>query len=180
MGRIKGTIVAELVQALRARQEQAHEVLPERLRSYLGREMLATQWFDETDYRDLLIALSRLLPAAGMDAFESLGREGAKTDYRGIYQSLVQHGDPAGTLKSWERIWRLHHDSGEIEVQLADSHRAVVELRDYCLPSREICRSNRGHLWQTLAEGGAQDIRVQEVCCRALGDPVCRWEAEWT
>lgn len=179
MGKIKGSVIVKLVQALRARKEQAREALPERLHHYLSRQILATQWFDETDYRELLVALAKLLPDVGMDTFEFMGRDAAKTDYRGIYKSFVHRGDPAATLESLQRMWRLHHDNGEIEIRFEGPRRAVVELHDYCLPSREICQSNRGYVWQILTEGGAEEISVEEEACRALGDADCRWLAEW-
>ena len=64
--RIKGVAVISVVGFLRGRKERSRELLPARLHGYLDRKLLASSWFPEADFRDLLKGLSRLVGGGGL------------------------------------------------------------------------------------------------------------------
>ena len=79
MGKVKGSILAKVVKALRAAGEEAREQVPENLRHYLEGRILSTTWHDEQDYLELISVLAELLPDPGMDVWEFMGRDSART-----------------------------------------------------------------------------------------------------
>lgn len=179
LGKVKGTILVKVIKSLRSQREQAKKVLPEKLHHYLDERVLATAWFEEEDYLELMRALSKLLPDPGIPVWEFMGRESAREDFEDLYKSLVRENDPAATLKGFETLWDLRHDTGQVEIILEGPGKARIDLTDYALVSREICQSIQGHLWGTLHRGGAEEIELRKALCRARGDDQCRWEARW-
>lgn len=183
-GKIKGTIMIEVVKYLRAHRERAREVVPERLQHYLDGRILATSWHDEEDYLELMKAIVAILPPSdarrGISPFEYSSRSTSGAYFEGPYKSLVRHGEPGRTLRSLGALWRLRHDTGEFEVELEGEGTARVWLRDYALVAREACELVQGTLWGMLHHSGAVEIELRHPRCRARGDEVCEWELEWS
>lgn len=179
MGKAKGTIFVKPVQVLRTYKEAARKVLPESMHHYLESSILYSAWYEETEFLALCRACAQVIPASGIDPWEQMGRLSAQIDLQGIYEEQIRAGDPAVSLKRFETLWKLHHDSGEIEVTIECPGRARVDLSGYALVSSDFCKSISGHIWGTLNQSGAEDILVSKSLCRARGDGVCSWQATW-
>jgi hypothetical protein len=52
-------------------------------------------------------------------------------------------------------------------------------VRDYEVPSAEMCGILSGYLSESLRLGGAADLRVAKHSCRLDGAAVCAWSAAW-
>lgn len=182
-GRVKGTIMIEVVKYLRSYKEEARKVVAPRLQHYLDGRILATSWHPEEDYLELMRAVVELFPrtddALEITSFEAASRASSGAYFEGPYRSLVKRGDPARTLNSLGPLWRLRHDTGEFEVRLDSGQSAVVLLRDYALVAREACELVQGTLWGMLHHSGGEEIRIAHSRCRARGDGVCEWRLVW-
>lgn len=182
-GKVKGTIMIEVVKYLRSYREEARRIVPKHLQPYLDGRILATSWHPEEDYLDLMRAVVELFPANDdspeITSFEAASRASSAAYFEGPYRSLVRRGDPARTLRSLGALWRLRHDTGEFEVLLGPSEQATVLLRGYALVARESCELVQGTIWGMLHHSGGDEIAIQHTRCRARGDDLCEWKLDW-
>jgi uncharacterized protein (TIGR02265 family) len=184
-GKIKGTIVIEVVKFLRKYKEQARGIVPAHLQHYLTTRVLATSWHSEKDYLELMRVVVKLRSTMmggkpGISAFENAARDSSVAYFEGPYKALVRKGDPARTLASLPALWRLRHDTGEFEIELLGEGRARLDLHDYALVEREACELVQGTLWGLLHHSGAKNIELAHAQCRARGNPTCEWQVAWS
>lgn len=179
MGRVKGTLIVKPVKVLRAHRKAAFKALPVPLHHYLNSTILYSNWYDEADYLAICQACAEVLSSFDADPWELMGRVSAKVDLEEIYSAQMRPGNPAASLKHFEKVWRLHHDTGKVVVTIEGAGKATVELADYATVSRDMCKSIGGHIWGTLDLSGAKDIQRTKTRCRAADDEVCRWNLEW-
>lgn len=71
------------------------------------------------------------------------------------------------------------HDTGTMAARLESEVRASFELRDYGLPSPEMCTILAAYFSETLRIAGFVDPEVRKLECRGDGATTCRWEASW-
>lgn len=182
-GKVKGTIMAEVVKYLRSRREAARAALPPRLSRYLDTRILASSWYPEADYLELMRVIAGLIPERyledGLSAFEVAGRNTSTSYVEGAYKTLVRKGDPLRTLSNFQALWRLRHDTGSIEVERTGERAARIELHDYALVAPEACAVIQGSFWGFLRHSGARDPKLEHSLCRARGDAHCEWHVEW-
>ena len=182
-GKVKGTIVIEVVKYLRSRKEQARAAVPPQLQHYLESRILATSWHPERDYLELMRVVVKLRPPSakpGVSPWEEAARESTGAYFEGPYKALVRKGDPARSLSSLPALWRLRHDTGEFDIELPGPGRARLELREYALVAREACELVQGTLWGLVHHSGGRDIEIAHTQCRARGNPTCEWQVRWT
>jgi hypothetical protein len=108
-----------------------------------------------------------------------MGEVGARADLTGLYKNLVRPGDPLSTLKNGAGLWRNYHDSGHMVVTTQGAKSARVELRDYPIVDRDLCRLNTGYFAEGMRICGAADVNVRHVSCTRRGDAICAWDASW-
>ncbi|MFI5315367.1 MAG: hypothetical protein ACHQ6T_06690, partial [Myxococcota bacterium] len=63
MGRVKGIAILDAVKFLRARRDEALEVLPPRIHSYLDGQVGTSMWYPEADLVELIRGVAKLLPS---------------------------------------------------------------------------------------------------------------------
>lgn len=182
-GNVKGSIMTEVVKYLRSRGPEAREAVPEHLRQYLDRRILATSWYPEEDYLEMARVIADLIPAkykvGGLTGFELCGRATAGKHVEGSYRPLIG-SNPARTLRNFPGLWKLRHDTGRIDVELTGETSALVELHDFTLVDAEACEAIQGSFWGFLTHSGAADPRFEHTRCRARGDSVCEWRVDWS
>ena len=179
MGRAKGTTLINAVKALRMKRNEALRLLPKHLHRYLEERILVSSWYPEEDLLEILRTLAKLLPAAGTDVFEFMGRVSARSDLGGVYASLLRQGDPATTLRRTAVTWKHYHDTGKEEVIESSDGHAVIEISGFDSPSREICSTVKGWIYELVELAGGKDIRVDHPQCVPEGASSCRFKATW-
>jgi hypothetical protein len=184
-GRVKGTIMIEVVKYLRSRKEEARPLLPLHLKPYLNTRILATSWHPEQDYLDLMHVLIALRPRstedAGLGPWEAAARVSTANFFaEGPYKSMVRKGEPGRTLASLDALWRLRHDTGRFQVESTGPNQARLELRDYAVEPGDSCSLVQGTIWGFLYYSEGKNIAIEHTKCRARGDAACEWQASWT
>lgn len=180
---IKGSIMSGIVRYLRLHRQESQKLLPPNLRSYLDTRILATRWYREEDYLELMKVLVQIRAdpkIRGISRYEESAREAAMSHFEGPYKALLRSGDPGRTLANLSRLWELRHDTGEITVTTAGDKSARIELRGYALVAPEACDLTQGTFWGMLHHVGAEDIRVSHSRCRSRGDDLCEWQVAWS
>lgn len=184
-GRVKGTIMIEVVKYLRHHKDKARPLMPPHLHRYLETRILATSWHPEQDYLDLMQVIIALRPRTpedeGLGPWESAARDSTANFFDdGPYKSMVRKGQPARTLASLDALWRLRHDTGRFTVEQQAPNRARLELCDYAVEPGDSCALVQGTIWGFLYYSDAKSIEVEHTQCRAKGAARCEWTASWS
>ena len=181
MAKAKGTTLFTLVKFLRSQREAARERLSPDLHHYLEEQIQPALWYPEEDLLALLRVMLELLPLSRQEALAQIGRTIAREHLEGVYEHL-RVDDPAGLANLARRsyvLWASMHDTGKLAARLEGEAGASFELRDYGLPSPEMCTIMSAYFSETLRMAGAVDVDVRKLECRLDGAPTCRWEASW-
>jgi hypothetical protein len=176
MGRVKGITILDAVKFLRARREEALEVLPPEMHGYLDDSITQSMWYPEKDMVELIRSVAKLLPGPVDRALVMMGERSAR-------QQTMVYGDLLRGVQSNSRtfaLWSTQHDTGEMRSMLEAPNRVRLELVGYEDTSREMCLVLGGYLAGTLAINGITDASVQKLGCRLWGDTMCTWRATWT
>ena len=182
MAKCKGTTMVSLVKFLRSQRERAREALPASLHGYLEERIHASSWYPEQDMLGLLRALLSLVPGARDAVLGQLGAALAREHLEGIYGHLKldAHDSPAVLARRCFALWGSQHDTGTFTLEMEAPGRARLEVRDYALPSAEMCGILTGYLGESLRIAGAADLRIEKGDCRVAGQRTCTWLASWS
>ena len=181
MAKAKGTTLFTLVKFLRSQREAARERLSPDLRHYLEEQIQPALWYPEEDLLALIRVMLELLPLSREEALAQMGCTIAREHLEGIYEHL-RVDEQAGFENLSRRtyvLWASMHDTGRLVARLEAEARASFELRDYGVPSPEMCSIMSAYFSETLRMAGVVDPDVRKLECRADGAPTCRWEASW-
>jgi hypothetical protein len=175
MGRVKGITVLDAVKFLRARRDEALEVLPKELQFYLDESVTQSMWYPEQDLVELIRAVAKLLPGPVDRALMMMGERSARAQTE-VYGDLIRGVVSNSRLFA---LWSTQHDTGEMRSMVEAPNRVRLELSGFEDTSRELCLLLGGYFVGTLAINGITDASVQKLSCRLWGDPVCAWRATW-
>lgn len=188
-GNVKGTVLVQVVKALRAYPD-GRDAVPPGLRDYVEKRILAANWYPEEDYIALLGVLAPFVEhdrritdwPRGVSYMEYIGRSAVATYAQGPYKALFRGDDVVRALRNFRSFWELRHDTGTARVLVGkDQRSAVLELEGCAVRSKDYCEMLRGSIWGFLSHGGAdpERIEVRKDACTAEGDPLCRWKLSW-
>jgi hypothetical protein len=182
---IKGVAMLNAIRALRSiGKDRARELLPEHLHKYLGEErILPVAWYPEADMLELNRALAQMLRptlqgASLEDVFIHMGKLVGRIDLSTVYAVMVRNRALDDAPERLSALWKQYHDTGTLQASIGEGS-ARFELRDYGLPSRELCWIQRGWLFAYIELTGAKEQKLIETQCRSLGDASCVWNASW-
>jgi hypothetical protein len=178
MGRAKGIALLDAVKFLRARRDDAGDVLSPELHKYLDEQIGASSWYPEDDLVALIRAVAKLLPGPIDRALMMMGERSARAQ-TAVYGDLIR-GMNAGTTGRTFALWSTQHDTGEMRSTYEAPNKMRVELSGFDDTSREFCLILGGYLAGTLSINGVIDGSVEKLSCRLWGDERCAWRASWT
>jgi hypothetical protein len=181
MAKAKGTTILTLVKFLRSQREAARKRLSPELHHYLEEQIQPALWYPEEDLLALIRAMLELLPFSREGSLAQMGRTVAREHLEGVYGHLrVEEQSGLATLaRRSYALWASMHDTGRMVARLEAEGQASFELRDYGLPSPEMCIILSAYFSETLRMAGVVDPEVRKLECRVDGAPTCRWEASW-
>jgi hypothetical protein len=181
MAKAKGTTLLTLVKFLRSQREPARERLSPDLHHYLEEQIQPALWYPEKDLLALMRAMLELLPLSREEALTQMGCAITHEHLEGIYGHLRvdEQSGLANLSRRTYALWASMHDTGKMAARLETEARASFELRDYGLPSPEMCTILSAYFSETLRMAGAAEVEVHKLECRVNGAPTCRWEASW-
>lgn len=171
MAKVRGSALIGAVKFLRTRKEEARLVLPTPLHAYLDECVDRGSWYPEAELLCLVRAILDLLPGHESEALEQMGIVTARAHLAGAYDELAQTEPSQRVLM----VWSAMHDTGVLDVEREGPGRWRYELRDFALPSTEICAIVAAYLSEAHRCVGASDPQVEEIACRLRGDACCSW-----
>lgn len=159
--RVKGTQLADLVRALRGLHKQRLVDVPPELDRYLQEKVLVSNWYPESDFRDLMLLVGRALqPSVQGSVWRLLGKQGAERDAGGVYAAWIRKDDPARTLQFVCQGWGTVRDSGRLQVTMLAPNRAELAIRAYPVMCSELAETNAGYFASMLEACGAVEVNV--------------------
>lgn len=180
MAKAKGTTLISLVKLLRSQRERARAVLAPELHHYLeaGARIHASSWYPESDLLALVRATLELLPGSRESNLEKMGAAVAREHMEGVYGHL--RTDSATSLvRRSVALWGSQHDTGTFHVEMEAPGHATYAVRDYGLPSREMCAIFKAYFAEWLRASGWLGVAVIEQSCVLEGASACAWEVTW-
>jgi hypothetical protein len=179
VAKVKGVTLVETVKFLRRHKQAARAALPDPLHHYLEERVLVGSWYPEADLVPMLRAVARIAGQPEATFLEAAGRIAARAHAEGIYAHLVHTADLDSMPRKANALWSSQHDTGRFECQIDGPTQTTFALRDFALPSREMCTVTRGYVLEILAMIGLRDIAVREAACCVDGAPACTWIASF-
>ncbi len=181
MAKAKGTTLVTLVKFLRSQRERSLAALPPSLHGYLDERIQVSSWYPEADLLALMRAMLGMLPGARETVLAQMGVALAREHLEGIYGHLRldAHADPATFARRCFALWGSQHDTGSFHIVIEAPGRARLDVREYALPSLEMCGILTGYLGESLRLSGVANLRVTKGACRLQSGDVCEWLAEW-
>lgn len=173
---MKGITLLDAVKFLRARRDEALEVLPPTLHVYLDEPVTPSMWYPEADLVELIRGVAKLLPGPVDRALMMMGERSARAQ-TAVYGDLIRGVQSSSRTFA---LWSTQHDTGEMRSMLEAPNRVRLELVGFEDTSRELCLLLGGYLAGTLTINGITDASVQKLTCRLWGDTVCTWRGTWT
>jgi hypothetical protein len=180
MSKTKGTTLVTLVKFLRKQPDRARAALPPSLHKYLDERIHPSSWYPEADLLALLRAMLGMLPGARDAMLEQLGAALAREHLEGIYGHLKPDASsaPSTMARRCFALWSSQHDTGMLAMSVDGGH-AVLEIRDFALPSPEMCGILTGYFREAFRQAGASDLQLAKERCRLAGAQHCSWVATW-
>ena len=181
MSRVKGTLVAQLVEQIQAAGDATIAAVPEPLRHYVqGEALVATQWYPFEDYFGLIkIALPLQQPPAGSNLYTYAGEQSARENFQGTYRDLIIAGDMTESLASMAKIWSFLIDSAEAATEVTGPGRAHFDIVGFSGGNREFCMILTGFVGACPRLVGFKDGGAIKTRCVHDGDDRCRWDLSW-
>ena len=175
MGNAKGTIVVEAVKALLPHRERVLPSLSAKIAAYLDQRIVLASWYPLEDYAELLRAVMRFAGTGRVNPCDKMGRDAARAHMEGTYSRFNKQAD----RKAAFTLMSSMYDTGEMRVVEREAGRAVMELVNFALPTREICDTFTGYQTERMALLGFEDATCKHTRCRVVGAPSCIWELTW-
>ena len=175
MANTKGTVLVEAVKALLPHRERVLAILPPKVAAYLDQRIVLASWYPLEDYAELLKAVTRVSVGGRVNPCEKMGRDAARAHMEGTYSRFNKTADRKASFTLLSSMY----DSGEMRVVEREAGRAVMELLNFALPTREICDTFTGYQAERMALLGFEDVSVKHTKCRVIGAPSCMWELTW-
>jgi len=175
VAKAKGTVVIEVVKALRANRERAAAMLPAKLAHYLEERIVVASWYPLDEYLTLLRAAGKVIPNRGGQVYEKMGRDAARSHMAGTYSRLKKTTNRTASFTLLSSMY----DTGELKVLEREPGHAVLEFANFAIPARELCDTFTGYQAERMGLMGFEDVKVRHTRCRAEGSPSCLWELSW-
>ncbi len=141
----KGSIVLPMIKLMRQNRERALQLLPPDLTHYLDERVIVTHWYPGGDHHRLTLVMGELVGGN----WEMLGRGLALSELTGAYRHVLKPREPLRTLRALPGLWKLNHNTGELDVQWS-APVATVTVKNWGLALQEHVAIMRAYMLQLL------------------------------
>lgn len=141
-------------------------------------ELLPTDWVDLTHCVEHTVVLDRVLGLGDGATSEALIRRLTKSQFAGLYRSVLAT-TPRAMLEKSCRLWSRYYDRGESTVEFhgpTHATKRILHCRDLPLHHDWILTP---YYEELLLLCGASRAKARHVRCVALGAECCETEIRW-
>ena len=173
---IKGSPIVSVAKFIRTRRAEATAWLPQRCQHYLHERVLASNWYPEADFRDLIRVVAKLLPGSGDEALRNVGRASFQAYVRdNVYTGLLRADTLVDMPRRMDALWSTHHDTGRLRLLPLTETSATISLTGFGLPSHELCTALTGY-WEAMMIANFERAQVDHSACVTRGAEECVWQ----
>lgn len=148
-------------------------------RDTLSSMIVHAGWYPFELGEELDQAIADVLGKGNPHVFEEIGEQSARANLSGIHQTFLTPGDPQAFMKQAGVIYKFYYDTGSRTYEQTGSASGIMITHDADTLSAIDCLTVIGWHRAGLEMCGARNVRVEEVQCRAKGDPVCEYHFQW-
>ena len=143
------------------------------------RLVFTANWYPFELGKRLDDAIVQVLGAGRTDFFVRLGEASAQKNLTSLHEGYLVKGNPQAFLAKAPNIYALYYETGRREYQPTGERSGVLTTWDAETFSAPDCLTVAGWYRRALELCGAQNPRVVEDECRAMGGGVCRYRVSW-
>lgn len=137
------------------------------------------RWYPFEQFIELNEVIDRLFGTGDLALVRELGRYGADANLRTVYRLFYKVGTVRWILGRAARLWGAHYDSGELRVISDVPCESTLEILGFATPHRVHCLSVAGWCERSVEISGGNQVRLEELECRAEGDDRCLLRVHW-
>lgn len=149
------------------------------LREILEGGVVMATWYPFEHFVELNESIDAIFGKGDLALVKPLGRHGADAYLTTIYRLFFKVGTVKWVMARAARLWGMHYDSGRMIVQQAPGREVELRIEDFATPHRVHCLSVQGWAERSVELSGGHDVALDELSCRASGDPTCRFRITW-
>lgn len=162
---------------LQAQQRYRQMASPDLRRVLLGDDR--SGWLDFHLFVQAVELADRLFDRGNLELAWEMGRFAATHDL-GVWKRLIMgHVRPSMLIGLASSVWSHHYDRGRLISRATGPTGIHVTLAEFPEPHRAHCLSIGGWMLGSLELGPRKNTAVQELGCRAKGDPSCEFRLSW-
>jgi hypothetical protein len=138
-----------------------------------------SRWYPFALFIELNELIDRLFGKGDLRLVHELGRYGADANLKTVYRLFYKVGTVRWILGRAARLWGAHYDSGRMQIVDERPGMGTLEIVDFDTPHRIHCMSVSGWAERSIEISGGKEAHVEELSCRASGDPQCLLRCTW-
>jgi predicted hydrocarbon binding protein len=136
-------------------------------------------WYDLGVYDRAHEAIDRVLGEGDLRLMKTLGHFCAERDLTTIHRVFARLSTPTSLLTKYGEYWRRYQDTGVWTVQREAERTVRAALAQWGSTAEASCVRLAAYIEGFLSQIGAKGVNVRRMKCRARGDDVCEYLAEW-
>jgi hypothetical protein len=184
MANVKGTAFASRIKWTQFNHgepglERLQAVASPELGDLLRSGAVMSKWYPFELFVEINEVMDSTFGKGDLSLVKRLGRHGADANLTTIYRLFYKVGTVKWILARAARLWGLHYDSGRMLVTQAPGNEVDLRIDGFETPHRVHCLSVQGWVERSVELSGGQDVALDELSCRALGDDTCRFRITW-
>jgi hypothetical protein len=149
------------------------------LAEIVERGAVMARWYDFELFVELNLAIDQVFGKGDLALIKQLGRQGADANLTTIYRLFYKVGTVKWIMARAARLWGMHYDAGRMLVTQAPGKEVELRIDGFPTPHRAHCLSVQGWAERSVELSGGRDVALDELSCRVIGDPTCRFRITW-
>lgn len=141
-------------------------------------KVVASGWYPIGWFKELHASAQRACNL-GEELARTIGYEGTRADFRGVYKFVASMFSPETLLKQSPRVWSTYWDGGELLVDEASRGRALARFKRCFGFDRNLWLNVIGATQSSLEVAGAYDVKIEVLSGGDMFDTSMELLATW-
>jgi predicted hydrocarbon binding protein len=156
-----------------------HEAVSPPLRALLQAGDPRLDYVDFALFVEMNVAVDNLFGNGDLTLVKRMGHFAASHS-AGVWTSMFARGMDIPTFVGIAAgVWHKHYDSGSLVTRELDPRTVELEIKNFAVPHRAHCVSVIGWLEGIFELDPRSKVAVEELACRAAGNPRCALAIRW-
>lgn len=153
--------------------------LPEQDRVIHRNVILPSAWYPFDTFVRVIETADRVFGKGDLALVPDIARWSADANLTTFYRFFYQLGSVAFILNMGARLWHMHYDAGELQVNV-QGRDVTLRIANWPEPHRIHCLSVLAWCMRSAELSGAKGVTGELRTCRASGDATCEMALTWS